>query len=339
MEILMINRIFIEEAVIHNEQTKKILDFFPKIETEVIDQVENYWGRVKKPYLQKRDKLNLYIGNKKGELVKEAPMAYGLGDEKHYYYIHAYNCIYECQYCYLQGYFHTPDLVMFVNHDEIIAQMQQLVDADPNQNPWFHAGEYSDSLALSHISDEWEAYWDFFKRNPKAKLEIRTKSVNTRVIEKLGPLPNVFVSFTIAPTQAAKDYDNKCPPSKARIKTIAKLVKQGFKIGIHFDPIVYQDDVVESYQELIDQLSAVLPDHQLGYISIGVVRFTKDVYREVENNYPKSKMFAQTFNKSFDGKIRYNRPMRMWLMNSIKQLCLNAGYDAPKIYLCMEENE
>jgi len=333
-----IKRIFVEEAVKNSNYTHNILSHFPEVEVESIAKVEDVWGRVKKPYLQKRDNLNLFIGEKKGQLVKEAPAAYGLGLEKHYYFIHAYNCVYECQYCYLQGYFNTPDIVLFVNHHEIIAQMQAIVDADPNKDPWFHAGEFSDSLAMSDITKEWGQYWEFFKKNPKAKLEIRTKSVNTKIIEELGPLDNVFVSFTLAGKPEGKQFDVKCPSVKGRINSIHKLAKQGFKIGMHFDPIIYTDETISNYEEVIFDLMEKLPENQLGYVSIGVVRFTKDVYREVERNYPDSPILDGEYIKSFDNKIRYARPMRMWLMNSVKDICIKNGISKEKIYLCMEED-
>ena len=94
----MFERVFVEQSVLAHPQTKHILTTLNST-PEVIEKIEDYWGRSKKPYLQKRDNLNLYIGKKLGTKVKEAPPAYGLGHEKHYYFIHAYNCIYECQYC------------------------------------------------------------------------------------------------------------------------------------------------------------------------------------------------------------------------------------------------
>jgi spore photoproduct lyase len=333
----MFEKIFIEESVKDLEYTKRILNFFPTIESKVINKTEDVWGRVKKPYLQKRETLNLFIGRKEGALVKETPDAYGMGKEKHYFFIHAYNCIYECQYCYLQGYFNTPDIVLFVNHDEIIRDMQQLVDENPDA--WFHAGEYSDSLALSHLTNEWDEYWEFFKKNPKAKLELRTKSVNLKSIINLEPLDNVYVSFTLAGHKEGKTYDLRTPSVKARLSAIKKLVDKGFKIGIHLDPIVHSEDLENNYEILLKELALVLPDKQLGYLSIGVVRFTKDVFKEVEGNYPDSPIMTQNFIKSFDGKVRYSHPMRMWMLNKVKDICIQNNFSSEKIYMCMENED
>ncbi|MCT4641114.1 MAG: hypothetical protein N4A33_02380 [Bacteriovoracaceae bacterium] len=330
----MFEKVFIEHKVKDSQYTLNILK---KVKTKkicFIDSIDDIWGRAKKPYLQKRQSLNLFIGKKNGMLVKEAPDAYGLGNEKHFYYVHAYNCIYECQYCYLQGYFNTPDIVLYVNHDEIIKQMQQKVDI--YKTAWFHAGEYSDSLALSHYTNELEAYFEFFKKNTQAKLELRTKSVNTKLLETLKPLKNIYVSFSLSSHQGAKLYDNKCPSIKARIKSLSKLFKLGYNIGIHFDPIVYSDNFEQEYKEVISELSNQIELNKIQYFSIGVVRYTQDVYKEVQQNYPKSQISIGPYVKSFDGKIRYNRPMRNWIMNKIRQLLIDKGARNEVIYLCME---
>jgi len=334
----MFKKVFIEESEINNIYAKHILSKIKFEEIIEIDRYEDIWGKVKKPYLQKRENLNLFIAKKKGQLVKEAPSAYGHGSEKHFYYIHAYNCIYECQYCYLQGYFSTPDLVYFTNHEEILDEIKNLSKIPENKGAWFHAGEYSDSLSLSHITNELPLYFDFFRKNPGINLELRTKSVNTTLLLNETPTDNIFISFTLSSEKSGKNFDLKCPSVKARLNAIDKLVKHGYKIGIHFDPIIYQDNFIEQYKEVIKMLSNILPDKHLGYISLGVVRYTKDVYREVEKNYPDSTIVSQDYIKSFDGKVRYNLAMRMWLLNSVKSLCLNSGYSDSKIYLCMEEN-
>lgn len=332
----MFETVFIEKSVIENKYAQHILKKVKYKNIFEIERIEDIWGRVKKPYLQKRDNLNLFIGYKKGIKVKEAPPAYGHGKEKHYYFIHSYNCIYECQYCYLQGHFHSPDLVFFVNHHEILKEMEQI--AIDNPDSWFHAGEFSDSLALSHITNELSDYFDFFKKHQKAKLELRTKSVNIKTLLNLKALPNIFVSFTLSSELGGKLFDNKCPSVLARISAIKKLVYHGYQIGIHFDPIIYQENFESDYKNIISHLREALPDSQLGYISLGVVRFTKNVFKEVEKNYPKSKLIKQDYITSFDGKVRYSHPMRMWMLNKIKQELIHSGYSADKIYLCMEND-
>lgn len=338
---MMFEKIFIEEHLENHPKVLEIKNRFKNSELKFIKKVEDVFGRVKKPYLQKRTNLNLFIGEKKGQLVKPAPPAYGLSGEPHYYFVHAYNCIYECNYCYLQGYFQSPDIVIFLNHHEIGMEIKKLADEHdkvrPGEKIWFHAGEYSDSLALTHLTGELPHYFDLFKNLPNAYLELRTKSVNIKELIKLAPSENIVVSFSLAPLHRTQSNDLKTPGLKARLEAIRELNELGHPIGIHFDPIIYDDKLETSYLELIDSLLLVIPPEKIRYISIGVVRFTKNVYHQVMKNYPDSDFLVDDFVKSFDNKIRYNRPTRMWILGKVKSLLVQAGVPLEKIYECMED--
>ncbi len=330
----MFSKVLIEKDILDHPNAQKILSNLKNQEPIIIDDFQNYWGKVKKPYLQKRENLNLFIAKKKGQLIKQTPDAYGSGKAPHFYFIHAYNCIYECEYCFLQGYFNTPDMVFFVNHEDIIKEMEEITKIHPEA--WFHAGEFSDSLALNHITDELDLYWDFFEKHPQAKLELRTKSVNIKNVLKLRPLENTLVTFSLSPQNISKEFDLKTPSTKARINALSKLSDSGFQLGIHLDPMIYSSSFKDEYEELINNLLENVKKEQIQYVSLGVVRYTKDVYKEVRNNYPDSNLHAGPYIKSFDEKIRYSKPTRNWMFNTVKDLLLSSGIKEEKIYLCME---
>jgi len=290
----------------------------------------------KKPYLQKRNNLRLFLAEKRGELVKKAPDAYGVSDAEHYYFINSYNCIYECEYCYLQGYFSSPDIVLFLNHEEICNEISRVASNHALQPVWFHAGEFSDSLALSGINEDWEVYWETVKNLKNAFLELRTKSTNINSILKLGSLPNVVVSFSISPNQISREIDLKTPEARLRVEAMKKLVSEGHRVGIHLDPIVFYEGYIEDYRSLAKELAEAVPDEFLAYVSLGVVRFSKVAFREFEKNYPGSKIQSSEFITSEDGKVRYPRPIRLRGLDLIQQALIDAGVKQEKIYLCME---
>ena len=80
----------------------------------------------------------------------------------------------------------------------------------------------------------------------------------------------------------------------------------------------------------------VLPAEQLAYLSLGVIRFSQQSFRETVHNYADSRMMAADFVNSFDGKVRYHRPIRMRILKAVEKLCIEAGIAEDKIYLCME---
>ncbi len=333
----MWNEVYVETHLQDHPRVDSILKKLGKSPL-LIERYDEIWGKSKKPYLQKRDKLNLFLAEKKGQLLKLAPDAYGTAGDPHYYFIHAYNCIYECQYCYLQGHFNTPDIVLFVNHEDILKEMRNTLEKHPGQKVWFHAGEFSDSLALTHLTGELELYHEFCRNHPEAIIELRTKSVNTKEMEKLLPLSNFIISFSLSPKDIAKRIDLKTPGIDSRLKAMSTLKEKGHPLAAHFDPIVYEDQFKERYQELLETMNELELTKALEYLSLGVVRFTKDVYREAERNYPDSVIHTGPMVKSFDGKVRYHRPLRMWMMNSIKELSIQNNVKPERIYLCMEEH-
>lgn len=347
----MFERIYIEKTLQEDPRTlakiEKTVKRFPGASIFYIDNYRDVFGKFYKPYLAKRDHLWLFLAQKKGELVKETPPAYGTNSGKHYYFVHAYNCIYECQYCYLQGYFHSPDIVLFFNHDEILRSIEQTIinhlEKCPDEEIWFHAGEYSDSLALSDLSGELPEFFELFKKYPQAKLELRTKSIKIQELLTLPALTNIFVSFSLSSARNTKEIDLKTPKLDLKLKAISTLANHGFSIGLHFDPIVYNETFDEDYSHLINELGLHLTkeqiEKQVAYISIGVVRFTKDVHSKVTKNYPDSTMFSYEMIKSFDGKMRYPRPLRFHLMEKVRSWLLNIGVNEEKIYLCMESVE
>lgn len=333
---MLFEKVFVENSVQSLPITQNILHRLKVNHAHPIEKYDDVFGKVKKPYIQKRQSLNLFIARKKGQLVKQAPDAYGLSGEPHYYFIHAYNCIYECEYCYLQGYFNSPDIVLFVNHDEIKSAIVENYNKHNGSTVWFHAGEFSDSLALSHITGECEFYYNTFKELPNAKLELRTKSANIKALKEIPALPNIITSLSMSPADQIKSYDRKTATLKQRLMALDTLKGLNHPVAIHLDPIIYCDDFESQYTALINDLDSRIGIKNLEYISLGVVRFTKGVYKEVLRNYPESNIHSSEFVTSFDDKVRYSRPHRLFIMNKIKQLLLDKGFPETKLYLCME---
>lgn len=332
----MFSRILVEEQILSWPRTQFIIDKFSHVPVHVISDIEEVFNQVKKPYLQKRENLQLFLGQKKGSLVKPTPAAYGMTDNPHYYFIHAYNCIYECQYCYLQGYFHSPDIVLFLNYEEIFEEIKKTTEKHPGKEVWFHAGEYSDSLALSHLTKELPMLFETFANLPTARCELRSKSVNVKELLDVAPLANVICTFSLSSQQNLEQFDLKTPPLKTRLLGLKKLRDHGHPIGLHLDPVVFTENFEAEYRELMQEIVKVIPAEEIRYISMGVVRFTKDVFHQVKKNYPESPLLHAEFVKSFDNKVRYSRPMRSWMLSKIKDICLDLGLEQNQLYFCME---
>jgi spore photoproduct lyase len=244
----------------------------------------------------------------------------------------------------LQSYFDSPDLVFFANHQEIIAEIKNLAINATEQNPfWFHAGEFSDSLALSHVTGELGDYFACFAGLPHCYLELRTKSNNIGELLKQKSLPNVMTTFSLSPVSAAKEYDLKTPGTMARLKALQKLSQHSFPLGLHFDPIILAPEGLEQtlveYTELLTSMKDAFDLTTIHYLSLGVIRFPEKFYRQVQQNYPHSTMhqrYPTDWVTTEEGQIKYRRTIRQKLLEQVKSLAIEAGIPADRIYYCME---
>lgn len=332
-------KIFIEYGVDDSPVVERVKQKYSDTPIIYLDNIDEVFGVVKKPYLQKRTNLNCFIGSKRGTIVKKAPSAYGLfSDAPHYYFIHAYNCIYECQYCYLQGYFNTPDIVLYVNYEQIVEEMQKTVSSYKHSTSiWFHAGEFSDSLALSSLTEEWSYYIGFLNKFSHVNLELRTKSILIDSLLKFkNPPQNFIVTYSLTTEHNRVLYEKGVPKISSRLKAIKTLVDNGFQIGVHFDPIIDYPNVLEEYKKLFNDLRLIISNDQLKYISLGVVRYTKSVYRAVKKNYPLSPLHAHNYVAGFDQKMRYVSFHRNYLLQECHKYLKQLDFDEKYIYFCME---
>jgi spore photoproduct lyase len=147
---------------------------------------------------------------------------------------------------------------------------------------------------------------------------------------------NIIISFSMSPHKAVQTYDLKTPPLAGRIKAMAKIAAHGYPVGLHFDPIIYSEDFQEQYAELMVQVMEQIDDAHVYYVSVGVVRFTKEVYRAFKNNYPDSPLLGEELVGGQDQMVRYPRPMRLHILNTVKNIIGMGGIAPEKVYLCME---
>lgn len=336
--MIIFDKVFVERHIRESTEVTSILN---RVQSNQIIEIHDHrtiFDQYPNSYLSKRKRKHLILADYKGEVVKEAPPAYGFTDLPHYYFIHTKNCIYECQYCFLQGYFASPDIVVYANYNRLCNELKSSFERNPN-GAWYHAGEFSDSLALSSVTGELPVLFSLFKDNPKQMLELRTKSQNIKALEGLPQLSNVVLSFSLSPVDSARRFDLRAASTNARLLSMQSLQESGHSIAVHLDPIILTDNYRSQYSTLVNQMSNHLDLGQIKYLSLGTVRFTKPVMKEVRANYPKSEIHNRAFIRGFDGKYRYHRPVRMEMLKYVRTLLVQAGCKPEVIYDCMEESD
>ena len=85
---------------------------------------------------------------------------------------------------------------------------------------------------------------------------------------------------------------------------MSKLQKQGWLIGLRFDPIIYEDNYQQHYQSLSKTVFAKINPDSLHSVSLGVFRLPDKYFKKIHKLYPKEKLFASPL-ESKQGMMSY----------------------------------
>ncbi len=288
----LIDTIYFEEDISEHPRTLSILAKFKAARTIPIKRFGELFNQRKQNFRIQKSKPSLILAQKHNGHVLQAPGGFGIGGTKNFYFSHMYNCVYDCRYCFLQGMFSSANYVVFVNFEDFDKQIERIINQHPEETVTFFSGYDCDSLALETITGFAAHILPIFKNYPGSLLEFRTKSIQVNPLTSMKAISNCVIAYSLMPEVMSVALDNKAPSIKRRIETMSKLSKQGWKIGLRFDPLIHGENWRTLYEELIEDVFKVIPQKSIHSVSFGPLRFPKAMHRDIFKLYPEDPLFS-----------------------------------------------
>ncbi|OGW83621.1 MAG: hypothetical protein A2Z83_05010 [Omnitrophica bacterium GWA2_52_8] len=333
-------KIYIEKDACDYPVTKKITSRLAGVPFEVIDSVRPLIAELKsRPDPVAEGKRCLYLAKDRGRSFKPFPESkqYLSCD---YYTLHlAEGCDMECSYCILQSYLTNPMLTVYVNLEETLASLGDFLDRHPEKFFRVGTGQLADSLSLDPILGHSEILVPFFAQRDNAVLELKTKS---RCVENLFDLSSngkTIVSWSMNSERVQKEEEHKCASIADRITAAGAVIKNSdHRVGFHFDPIIDYPGWEEEYGQVFDLLFRKIPEDRMAWISLGCLRFVKDLRPIILDRFPKSLLPLGEWITGMDGKMRYLKSRRIEIYRRAAEKIRRY---APRVtlYLSMETPE
>ena len=300
----MINTIYIEEEVLNHPRTKILIERYTNAKIITCGRYTEIFNRKSQNFRLQKKNPALILARKYENMILEAPNNYGIGAKHNYYFSHMLNCIYDCRYCFLQGMFQSAHYVLFVNYEDFTNDIKKILNNHRNESVHFFSGYDCDSLALDSVSDFTKYFIPFFKLNPDSLIELRTKSTQIKSLLKISPINNCVVAFSFTPNRISSILEHKTPSVARRLEAIVELQKNGWKIGLRFDPLIYTKDFINEYEELFSTIFPKIDLDLLHSVSLGGFRLPKNYYRKIEKLYPDEMLLTSPLIEK-DNVIRY----------------------------------
>lgn len=225
--------------------------------------------------------------------------------------------------------------LIFINYEDFFSAIAAQTAALANQEVFFFSGYDGDSLAYEPISRFVQTALPFFAKHPKAILELRTKSTQITELLRTPPLANCVVAFSLSPASIVARYELKTPSLAKRLNAMRRLVQHGWQLGIRLDPLMWEKDWRNSYLELTKQLAAAIPNQALHSITLGTLRFPRNMYDNMTRLYPTAPFLIDKLIVS-DKQAQLQRELAASMMASC-QTQLKRHYDAGKIFCMLKE--
>lgn len=276
-------------------------------------------------------KRQLAICRKRGAAVKRCTRDPGAPARREFYILHAQNCCFDCEYCFLQYYLDHAVPTIWCDQESILESVRQAAEA----GGCFHAGELCDAFALEHVSGFAARAVELFASLPQAQLELRTKSdlVDSILAARHGG--NVVISWTLTPAEVVARYEGGTAALSARLAAARRCQEAGYTVGLRLDPVILYEGWQRGYAELFEQVYDRLDPARIQSCTMGVLRYHPLLERVIQARFPRSQLLRQEFAPGPDGKLRYLRPIRTAMYRTlIKEL--RARHPQLKIELCME---
>lgn len=278
------------------------------------------------------DNKNIYITKILSKNIHKCPGTKYYRCCNYYVFDLIEGCPFNCSYCILQSLVKHPFIKVYDNLDDLSNNLKIL-----NRKGRYRigTGELSDSLAMDDLLGISDFIVPEINKLDNILFEFKTKSKCISNLLKLNP-KNIIVSWSLNPHDIVEREEHNTATLTERLTAARICSEYGYKIALHFDPLIYCEDFEIKYKSIIKKVVEVLDETNVIYISLSTLRFLPEIVDMIRINFINTGILASSFVQSLDGKLRYFKPLRSYMLNFIYK-SLREYWKKVFIYFCMED--
>ncbi len=278
------SHLYIERGADGYPLTRRIRDRFAKARVVEIDDYKAVFARPRQRFQAQKESMKLILAVKKDRFLYDGSgHSQDFSLENFYYNTLMFNCVYNCDYCYLQGMYPSANIVAFVNVEDYFSATRRGIEDRPNPaQPLYLCISYdTDLLAFESVAPYCRAWIEFVHGEPDLLVEIRTKSAAYRAIRDLAPADRVILAWTLSPEPVAARYEHGAAPLRLRLDAARAAIDDGWPVRLCFDPVLAVPSWKSVYGELLEETFRRIDPSAVRDVSVGVFRMTKGYFQRM----------------------------------------------------------
>ncbi len=273
------SHIYVEKEAMSYSLTQRLLNRFTASTIIQISHYKDMFNRIHQNFTLQKKAPALILAVKHGQLIYPgAKVCQSFGNDHFYYTSNIMNCIYDCEYCYLQGMYPSGNIVIFVNEEDYFTEVNNLL----KEHPVYLCISYdTDLLALENLTGLVHKWTEFAYKHPDLKIEIRTKSAYTLGFKDFARGSNIIFAWTLSPDLITKKYEHKTPALDDRLAALRIAKDNGYTVRLCFDPMIYVDGYKDLYKDLFKKTFNIIHSDEILDVSIGLFRISSEYMKSM----------------------------------------------------------
>lgn len=245
-------------------------------------------------------------------------------------------CSMDCSYCILQSYFHPPVMQYFVNHDDMINELD--LSFKEKKIRRIGTGEFTDSMIWENWTNLSHVLVPKFAGQNHMILELKTKTVAVKRLKTFNHRRKTVMSWSLNTESVIRSEERYTASLSARLRAAAECESWGYPLAFHFDPMILYDGCEEEYHQVVRQIFEHVDPDNIVWISLGTFRFMPSLKTIIQKRFLHSKIVYGEFISGLDAKMRYFKPLRIDLCRKMASWIKDIAPDVT-VYFCMEDDD
>lgn len=315
------SHIYLETEAARFPDARSLIKKFSNAVVIEIDDYKRVFNRTRQNFQAQKNSMKLILATKKDRLLYPgSDMSPSFGHAQFYYNTMVLNCIYNCDYCYLQGMYDSANLVVFVNSDDFFSA----VESKLQDHPVYLCISYdTDLLAFENVHPLCARWINFASTRPDLTVEIRTKSSNYKAIGHLHAVSNVILAWTLSPQAVTQTYEVQTPPLEQRLRSVESAIADGWRVRLCFDPVLAVKNWSNVYGDFLESLRLRVSWDKVYDVSVGTFRMNGGYLSKIKSARMDSDILYDTM-KLEDGTASYPAPVHeeimAWMTDKLRPL-------------------
>ena len=293
------HHVYIERKLAENYDVDNVLKKLPGSRIVWINHYKDVFNRKNQSLEIQKKSPALILAKKEGQLIYSGSKeCQDFGNDNFYYTSCMMNCLFDCEYCYLQGMYPSADVVLFMNLEDIFNEVVRMLTVHP---VYLCVSYDTDLIALENITGYCRRWIEFSEDKKGLTIELRTKAqLPENFFLKLDKkeCENIIFAFTLSTDMVQLSYEHNTPSVRSRIDSAKRAIQKGLNVRLCFDPLLVENDLEgqkTAYRELVDRLFEYADSGSVYDVSLGEFRVPCDYMKRMRKRRPGSSLLAYPF--------------------------------------------